>query len=617
MIGSRLGWRDILVFTLIGIWGVLLVGRYAHLMLSGSPQDSSPSRSIIRGPILDRNGEILAMQTRLAALTAWKPSITRPEEAARLLSPILEMSEEELLSLIQRYPGFFYVKRRISPSEEQEIKNLLEAGSLPGFSLQPEFVRIYPFKQLASHAVGFAGTDSRGLDGIEYTMDRTLMSSPLESPAASGNQVVLTIDVNIQHKTDQIARRIQEEEQADSVMILVADALTGEILAYTALPDFDPNHYPEATDEERFNYPVSAVYEPGSVFKIFSLASIVELGGASRESTFFCNGFYENASVSPPIRIRCLGVHGTETIQDILANSCNAGAAYASDTVDRQRFYEMLTRLGFGSRTGIRLNGESAGVLQPPRLWSLRSKPTIAIGQEIGVTAIQMIQAATALANGGVMLRPRIVKKVLSSDGSVIEEMGPEPAGRVFSPGTAALILEGMREAVERGTARRAALEQLPIAAKTGTAQKVDPETGRYSETAFVASTLALLPADDPRVIVYVVIDTPHGDSYYGGRIAAPVVREIAAFLQDYLPLPSGNRTTLVGTGHVTPLLQRLPEIGDEIPDFTGLSKRDLIPLLLRDDIEVIIRGSGWVTRQDPPPGTPYSPGMRLILELE
>ncbi|MEM5948584.1 penicillin-binding transpeptidase domain-containing protein [Spirochaetia bacterium 38H-sp] len=602
------------------IWAIILMGRISYLMLFNkeNAKTSITNNKKIRGTIMDRNGEILAIQIKLFSLSAWMPSVEDIDSSIKLLSPILDIKEEELRDKLNSSKGFLYIKRRLSPSAEKEINKLIASGKLPGFSLQPEYTRIYPLKSIGSHVVGYSGTDNRGLDGVEYTMDSILMSSMGDVPYSGGNNIFLTIDSRIQHITDNFAEELKTQHKAKDVMILLADAKTGEILAYSAAPGFDCNLYPETTIEQRTNYPISYSYEPGSVFKIFSLASFLEIGGIDSSFRTYCPGYYVNTSTTPNIKINCLGTHGEENITDILVNSCNTGAAYASDTVSDEEFYRLLIKLGFGNKTGIALNGESAGVLNSPEKWSLRSKPTIAIGQEIGVTAIQMIKAATAIANKGTLLEPQIIKKITTQDGKIIKESKPVRIDQVFSPSTTEIILQGMQEAVERGTAKRAKLDFVNIAAKTGTAQKLDPKTGKYSKTDFIASTMSFIPADNPSIIAYIVIDSPHGESYYGGRIAAPAIAELIKRVSDYIDIKDNTeKTHLYSDGKTKIPVEKLPIITDVIPDFTGLSKATLMPLLLRDDIKVNIKGSGWVVRQNPEPGTPFKKGMSITLELE
>jgi cell division protein FtsI (penicillin-binding protein 3) len=304
--------------------------------------------------------------------------------------------------------------------------------------------------------------------------------------------------------------------------------------------------------------------------------------------------------------------------QEILQYSCNAGAAYASDQIGKENFYRAITDLGFGSPVHLPLPGESAGLLKPPERWSGRTKPTIAIGQEISVSAMQMVAAATALTNEGTLLQPHIVKKIVSPSGKLIETNTREPVKELLRPETARAILLMMESATgEGGTARRADLEHVSISAKTGTAQKFDPATGTYSDEAYIASCMGIFPTEDPRLITYVVINRPRGTEYYGGRIAAPLVKKLGDRLVSYLNLAAESQKSVRHSGVIR--LPELPpvEIGGSLPDFRGMAKRRLLPLLEREELQVHFEGQGWVASQSPPPGTPITEDMEIRLRFE
>jgi len=351
------------------------------------------------------------------------------------------------------------------------------------------------------------------------------------------------------------------------------------------------------------NRPVIWAYEPGSVFKVFTIASLLDSGAISGNSVFTCNGTYVTRS---GIQINCLGAHGRVTARDIIIHSCNAGAAYASDNINSGAFYQLLSDFGFGARTGAGSPGETTGYLGKSESWSDRTKPTLAIGQEISVSAYQMIQAASAVANDGILVPPRIVSKIVSADGKVTEWQGGE-SRRILKAETARAMRSYMVDAASGiGTAWRAAVGDMSLAVKTGTAQIIDPATRRYSDTDFIASCIALLPAESPSLILYVVIIKPKGE-ILGGRIAAPAIREAAESLIDYLGIPRGRNPQITHPPSIDIPAGRLPVFTDHVPDFSGIAKRTLVPLLLRDDIRVEIYGDGWVRRQSPPAGTPIS----------
>lgn len=612
-----------IVVISLGVFSLIIFLQFGYIMLGGDgigidSQITLPP--VERGPILDRNGRILAIQTKLNSVSAWIPHVTQPEETSKILGEILGIPEEQILEKFHNSTGFVFIKRKISPTENSKVLAQLSDGKLEGISLVPEFGRNYPAKSLASHVIGYVGVDNIGLDGLEYTFNQELTPPVIGSSQEMvyGNQLFLTIDLPLQQVVEKIAEDTYQEQKASSVMIIVASAKTGDILAYTSLPNYDPNNLSSLNPSTMKNKPISLLYEPGSVFKVFSMASLLELGVVQEEDTFFCNGYYEKqAPDGKLVRINCLGRHGNVNVRDILKHSCNAGAAYASDRASSESFYRMLKLFGFGEATGIPLNGEETGTLRPPRTWSIRSKPTISIGQEVAVTAIQMVKAATALANEGMLLQPHIVKKILTPDGKLIKEYPREPIHQVISPHTAHQILEYMVSVTEPGgTATRAQIPGIRVSAKTGTAQMIDPQTGKYSDTAFIASCLALFPTESPQVIVYVVVESPKGDSYFGGRIAAPLIQKVGEFLVPYLGIPREGEQVYSHPGTLTVPRITLPPLDNAVPDFTGLPKKTLLPLLSRKDVKVILNGSGWVYKQTPPPGTPVKPGMEIVLEL-
>jgi cell division protein FtsI (penicillin-binding protein 3) len=609
-----------IIFGLI----VLMFGRYAYLMLtSASVSSNNRERTIAeRGSIYDRNGRVLAIQTRLGNISVWKPHADDFEELSREIAPLLDMSMQEILQKIESsLSDFVYLKKNVDQGTIRAIETEQERGFLKGIGVEDVTGRIYPDGPLASTVVGFVGDDNAGLGGIEYAFDDQLSATvPLGSGSvARGSRVYLTIDANIQYILEGIANRALDENEAEAVMLLAMDPKSGDILGEASVPGFDPNNFRLSSEAARMDRPSIWAYEPGSVFKIFSLAAMMEMESSIVRSTFTCNGSYEHTTnLGETVVIGCLGAHGAVTLRDIIIKSCNAGAAYASELVREDAFFTHLEDFGFGAKTGAGLPGETAGLLRLPARWSARSKPTIAMGQEIAVSALQIMQAATAIANDGILVQPRIVSKVASADGKTETPYETAPPRRVLSPETARTIRSYMVDVTSSiGTGWRANVEDLSLAVKTGTSQVIDPVTRRYSDTDFIASCIALLPADDPYLMIYIAIVKPKGWSYLGGQIAAPPVRDAAEALVNYLGIPRGRNPQVSHSGSVRFSNERLPDIDGYIPDFTGYSKRQLLPLLLLDEINVDIQGEGWTVRQNPPPGTLVTRGMKLELYLE
>jgi cell division protein FtsI (penicillin-binding protein 3) len=621
-------WRYWTIIGAFSLFALFVLYRYAALAAHPHADPEAQEIAIERGNIVDRSGRILAMDSPLYDVAVWRPETDKnafPAEADRLAS-ILGIDAADIRDRWTKGSAdFFYLKKRVQPQEARAIQEAKANGAFQGVVVEKVSGRLYPEKRLASHLVGFVGDGNRGLAGVENKYDEELLpdSVPFSSlrPGGTprGDTVVLSIDANIQYSLEEIGRKALSDTKAQAVIMLAMDSRTGELLAYVALPDFDPNDYMASPPENWYDWPSVYAYEPGSVFKIFSLSSVVDLGGATLKTIFYCDGAYHHTTPSGQvITIKCLGVHGAVNIPKILEVSCNAGAAYASDTVDPLDFYSKLVSFGFGSRTGIALSGETAGQLRSPAEWSARSKPTIAIGQEVLVSALQMTTAATAIANGGILLKPIAVEKILSPAGATIYENAPQEVRRVVSADTANSILSAMVSVSSLGgTGSRAGIKDVRMAVKTGTAQMIDPQTRAYSDKDYIASTMAIFPADNPRIILYLAIIKPTGSQYYGGRIAAPVVREAAEAILGITDIPRGDSPVALHSGSVTIPPSVQATIGDTMPDLTGTPKRLLLGLLGRKDLKVRLSGEGYVVKQSPAPGSPVPPGTEIDLELK
>ena len=605
------------VFILLILW------KFFSLMILSDPGESywSESTDVERGPIWDRNGEILAMQVQLQSLATWRPDLGNKEKISFLLSGIIDMPEGEINQILQGETGFDWIKRKLSATESKKIEELIDAEDLPGIILRPEYGRIYPKKDIAGYIIGFTGMDNHGSAGLEFWYDDYLSPKPKsgEEGTVYGNQLYLTIDINLQYLAEQTAQKTLEKYDADNVMILVMDAKNGDFLAIASYPGFDPNNNENWNENDIFGPPFAFAYEPGSVFKVFSISSFLQTNSITPNDEFFCNGYYEKDFGNGVIEsIDCLGNHGSVNAQKIIMESCNAGAAYASEQIDKESFYNTLTLFGFGSQTSLPYPGESNGILAYWEDWSGMTKPTIAMGQGISVSAVQLITAATVLTNNGQLLEPHIVDRIVSPKGEIIQQTNRKIAADVMSPENAREMLSYMITATSpSGTARRAAIEGIVVAAKTGTAEVWDRNIGNYSEKEFIASCLGILPASDPELIVYVVIDYPKKESFYGGVIAAPVVGQIGEELVTYLGIPRDDEEIVYHSGSVTIYGMDKIEIGDIVPDLLGFSKRDLAAIILDDRFDVIINGNGWVISQSPPAGTPIGEKTKLILELK
>jgi len=627
---SRIAGKKRFVFFAVCFSLVCLavIARYGYLMLFPQPDTRTArvERLAGRGPILDRNGRLLALETRLGNVTLSRSEMVNPEELSLELAPYLEQSPAEILNRINNtQSNFIYLKRQVNESIIRQIEAGIQEGRFRGVGIQQMVGRIYPERNLAAQIIGYVGDDENTTGGIEYAFNRDLAPEQRIRPAIgpwdkrAGSQVFLTIDVNVQYILESIATQVMNENKAEAVMFMAVDPRSGDILGSASLPGYDPNNLRASDETSRMDRPAVWSYEPGSVFKVFSISSLMDSGAISGDTIFTCNGHYERTTArGEKITINCLGAHGRVSAREIIIYSCNAGAAYAADRQASQGFYDKLKSLGFGGRTEAGNPGETAGFLRPTDRWSERSKPTIAMGQEIAVSALQMVKAATAIANDGVLVPPRIISRIVSFDGKTTRNYDAGRPQRIMKAETARAMRSYMMDVTSNiGTGWRANVEDLSLAVKTGTAQIIDPKTGRYSDTDFIASCIALLPAESPSLVLYLVIIKPQGVSYLGGRIAAPPIREAAEALINYLGIPRGRNPQITHSGAISIPAVPYPAVNETVPDFTGIAKRQLLPLLVRDDLRFYIYGDGWVVRQSPAPGTPITSDTVIVLELE
>lgn len=515
------------------VFALYIVIRFAFLMIPGETDGYElpvGDTQVRRGTIYDRTGAVLAVEVPYYSCALMLEEADDVQTLLRTLSTILDTPLEQMQSAVEGKTRYALLKRRLSETEKEIIEQGIENRTLTGLVIEKRYGRVYPQAYHASSVIGFTNIDNEGMSGIEYQFDRLL--SPLPDPqrrTTAGSDIYLTLDHRIQFSADEHLFAMAEEHIIDSAVMVVADAHTGELLAYSSYPWFDLNAYNKSTADQQRDRIVSDMYEPGSVFKIFSLASVLKADQADTEQLFLCDGSYTFTMPNGnSTTINCLTAHGEVGPEQMLKYSCNGAISYyALETAD-DAFYQGLIELGFGKPTGIQLPGESSGVLRSPELWSGRSKPTISFGQEIAVTPIQVIQAATALTNGGEMLKPRIIAAIADPYTGDKEYTQTHVLGEVLPDEIADDVLRMTHAAtLPGGTATRVRREGIDTGAKTGTSQVLDLETNRYSSDHVIASTIAFFPLENPRYIVYVSADNPKSPSRYGSSVAAPVIREL------------------------------------------------------------------------------------------
>jgi cell division protein FtsI (penicillin-binding protein 3) len=506
-----------------------------------------------RGTIYDRAGRELAVSLRAFSAFAQPAVISEPGETAQALAPILRHSVKELQARLTGDKTFVWLQRQLEPKQAEAIQEL----GLKGIGLVPESRRYYPRQDLAAHVLGMVGLEDRGLEGVEHLHDDLLGGRPQyvvaqqdalgrlvfrqeePEPKAPTFDVHLTIDEVIQYIAERELLRAVERSRAKAGSVVVLDPWNGEILALANAPTYDPNQARSASHAARRNRAVVDYFEPGSIFKVILAAGALEEGVVRPTDQF--HG--ENGAIAVGgVTIRDHEKYGWLSVREILAHSSNVGSIKIGQKLGKSLYYHYMSSFGFGTLTGMDLPGETPGLIRRPKGWSALSLSVLSLGQEISVTPVQFAAAFGAVANGGNLLRPHVVRALRSQDGKLVREVGPVVVRRVISEATSRTLLEMLTAVVEEGTGKDAALADYRVAGKTGTAQKVDPATGRYSQRRVVASFVGAVPAEAPRLVILVTIDDPETHRW-GAAIAAPTFREIARDALKYLKVsPSPSR---------------------------------------------------------------------------
>ncbi|MGO0122015.1 stage V sporulation protein D [Desulfothermobacter acidiphilus] len=580
-----------------------------------------------RGDIVDRNGRLLVTSISAESVAAFPPQVKDPAKAAAALAPLLEMPEDKLLEMLTRKQSFVWLKRKIDCYTAQKIKQL----HLDGIELYEESRRQYLCGSLAAHVLGFVGIDNQGLAGVEKEYDSELQGKPgrivIEKDAAGrdipsalhhfyppcpGDKLVLSIDETIQHFVERELDKVVTQYHPANAVIIVMDPKTGGILALGNRPTFDPDHWQKAPSEVwNRNLAIWQIYEPGSTFKIVTAAAALADGVVRPEDHFFCPGYIKVAGRI----IHCWkeGGHGDETFAQVIQNSCNVGFIQVGLKLGVQRFYNFIKAFGFGRPTGIDLPGEASGILIPEDKVTNLNLATMSIGQSIGVTPIQLITAAAAVANGGYLVRPHVVKEIVSPEGKVVKEISPQPVRRVLPEAVAKELAKLLENVVLKGTGVNAYIKGYPVAGKTGTAQVVSPQGG-YLPGKYVASFVGFAPVNDPRLVTLVVISEPHG-AYYGGEVAAPVFKAVMEDSLRYLGVPPQEGMP----GPAKPWYEQAPVTRPvQVPSVVNLPVGEAVRQLKAAGLSFILQGEGNVVcSQVPQGGATVNAGTQVVLNLQ
>ncbi|WP_027088344.1 stage V sporulation protein D [Cohnella panacarvi] len=581
-----------------------------------------------RGEILDRNGVRLAYNISTPTIMAIPVQVKDPRGTARALAGPLSMSEEQLYRLLTKREMIVALKpggRKITKEKAQQISDL----ALPGVVVAEDNRRYYPFGSLASHVLGFTGGYNQGLTGLElqyddrltgikggvnYLADAAGNSMPGSSDTFDAPKDGLSLQLTIDQKVQSIVER--ELDQAvlqynpKSAIAIAMDPNTGEILAMGSRPTYQPDKYQEVSPEVyNRNLPIWMTYEPGSTFKIITLAAAIQEGKVDLEHEHF----YDPGAIEVGgARLRCWkkGGHGSQSFLEVVENSCNPGFVVLGQRLGKDKLFQYINEFGFGKKTGIDLKGEENGILFKPSRVGPVELATTAFGQGVSVTPIQQIAAVSAVINGGKLYKPFVSKAWMQPDtGIILEEGKPQLVRQVISEETSKKVRAALENVVAQGTGRNAFLDGYRVGGKTGTAQKV--VNGRYSTSEHIVSFIGFAPADDPKLIVYVAIDNPQGIQF-GGVVAAPVVHNIMADALPYLGVQP--RTTQV---------EKEFKYGDtpivKVPNLVGKTVSDIYEDM-NMNFQLAASGSGnTVIRQAPAAGTKLERGsvIRIYLGAE
>lgn len=617
-----------------------------------------------RGNILDQNGDTLAIDLQVDSVYASPHIIEEPKTFAKTLAAAIGMSEDKILDKIDdKKKKFVWIKRRLSEEESEKLK----AIKLVGLGTLPEYKRFYPNGSLAANILGAVGFDAQALSGLEMAQDDVLKSqdppklieqdakgrsySPfalmgLEHP----NGIVLTIDKTIQYLAERELKTAVEKSKAAGGVAVVMDVANGAVLGMAVQPTFDPNEYYKYEPSQWRNRAVTDSYEPGSIFKAVTAAIALETGAFDTHKTLSC----ENGAMRVgKFTINDTHAHGMLNLNDILKFSSNICSYKLAQMVGKKRFYDMVREFGFGQRSGVELPGEIGGIMASLNNLGSLQLGTMAFGQGISTTPLQMAAAYSAIANGGNLMKPYIIKEIRDSKNNTVQKFEPQLLRRVIREETAKHIARMLESVVEKGgTGTAARLEEYQVAGKTGTAQKVSPGSKGYAKNKYVASFVGFAPSRDPKLVVLVSIDEPKGD-YYGGLVSAPPFREIMGQSLAYLktppdgvanekiaqgkmekikapkaasPNPKAERDNRVAEAMEKPPVEslsgdpeELPGSDEEraVPDLTGLSVREALRKAQSKNFKVKIRGSGICNRQEPQAGGQATDGSEIVLDCE
>ncbi|MGE5417199.1 MAG: stage V sporulation protein D [Acidobacteriota bacterium] len=645
-----------------------------------------------RGIIYDRNGHELAISISTDSVYCIPVDVKKTKKekkVAHILAGILGLDEQQTYKKITRKSGYEWIKRQITPAQSKAIIQ----AKLPGIGLTDESKRYYPKGTLAAHILGISGVDNTGLEGIDCYYEKVLGGTEgrkviehdavgREIPDAThyfvapveGKNLVLTIDETIQYIAERELDKMVQAKKPQAACIIVMDPRTGEVLALANRPTFDPNNFKEYPGRSRRNFAINDAFEPGSTAKIVTASGALEERAVKPEDRYFCPGFVKVGRET----IKCAqsAKHGSQSFVEVVENSCNVGFVQTGLKLGMENFYRYLRSFGFGQKTGIDLPGEATGIIVPQKRAKQIDLAVMSFGQANAATPIQLVTAASAVANGGMLMKPHLVREIQDPKGKVIERIAPTRVRQIISKDTSKEMCEILEKVVSEGSGKNAYIEGYRVAGKTGTAQKIAPGGG-YKANEYIASFVGFAPADNPRLACIVIIDAPQGYPYFGGWVAAPVFKSVIQDSLRYMEVPlekfpkkdvkaqneenkkvlvpdlvnlgpqdasialrkAGLNMQLEGEGEIvwsqvpkaytevselSRVIVYLSPVPDQqgtgqvtIPDLSGKSLKEAARSLSRLGLHLRPEGYGLAYKQKPAPGTKVSVGSSVTVEFQ
>lgn len=589
-----------------------------------------------RSRILDSKGHELAISVPAWSLYADPREIENPVVTAAALSKALAVPYKTLREKLETKRKFVWLARQMNAQAMEQIDRL----QLKGIYGLKENMRFYPHGELAGAVLGAVGIDQQALGGIEMTYDPYLMITqksavyfrdargqlyqplePLERIQGKGN-VYLTLDKNLQFFAEKALKSAVEKYNALAGVVILMDPATGAILALANNPSFNPNHFDKASLSSWRNRAITDVYEPGSTFKLVTVSAALQGHRISLNEKFNCE--HGTLSLDQGNAIHDHKPYGMLNVKEIIKVSSNIGTYKIEQRVGKNNLYEMMKAYGFGVKTGVDFLGETTGSVRPAQYWKPIEEVTMSFGYGVSVTPLQLISAYSAVANGGIRMRPYMVEKIMGDEGETLYQNFPQEVGRPVSNAVARTLTEILKGVVETGgTGVQAALDSYSVAGKSGTSRKADLAQGGYLDGHYFATFVGFAPADNPRLAALVLIDDPKGN-FYGGMVAAPVFKEVMENALHYFGVPPRDKSQpLLAVANTPPPCgdcdQAFTKEGDyfRVPNFRGASLRQVLKSTSHFPVDIQLAGRGEAMQQMPKPGTLVSAGSKIFVEFE